>query len=333
MVDRLGGHRSPLQKKRLFTLAVIRAVAQVWDVAQKKGSKMKVFCAFCFIYLSLIAGGFASAGVGVERNLVFSSPNGKNLKLNLYRPVNFSGKLPVVVLIYGGGWMMRNQGSEIPRAKWLATNGYAVAVIDYRLSSEALFPAQIYDCKAAVRWLRANAANYSLDPDHIAAWGDSAGAHLAAMIGTTCNVPTLEGNLGNANESSKVQAVVDFFGPTDFSQMKTESLPGSWIDHDASNSPESLLIGGAIQENRDKVEQANPIKYVTRHAPPFFIAHGDRDLLVPWQQSQLLFEALENAKAHPVFYKIAGAGHGDSAFDSPMMRAAVLAFLDKNLKE
>lgn len=275
---------------------------------------MKIFCAFCSIYL-WVAVCFARTGVDVQRNLVFASPNGKNLELNLYRPANFSGRLPVVVLIYGGAWMMRNQGSEIARAKWLATNGYAAAVIDYRLSSEALFPAQIYDGKAAVRWLRANAANYSLDTDHIAAWGDSSGAHLAVMLGVTGNVPSLEGVLGNTNESSKVQAVVDFFGPTDFLQMKAESPPGSWIDHDASNSPESMLIGGAIQENRDKVEQANPITYVTHHAPPFFIAHGDHDLLVPWQQSELLFEALENVKAHPVFYKIAGAGHGDRAFD------------------
>src|SRR5215469_1185882 len=171
--------------------------------------------------------------VQVERNLVFADAGGKPLKLSLYRPENSSGNLPVVVLIYGGAWMMRNPGLEIPKAKWLAAHGYAAAVIDYRLSSEALFPAQIYDCKAAVRWLRANATDYSLDADHIAAWGDSSGAHLAAMLGVTGDVPPLEGVLGNTNESSKAQAVVDFFGPTDFSQMKAESLPGSWLDHDA----------------------------------------------------------------------------------------------------
>ena len=228
--------------------------------------------------------------------------------------------------------MMRNQWMETPKAKWLATHGFAAAVIDYRLSSEALFPAQIYDCKAAVRWLRANAAKHGLDAAHIGAWGESSGGHLASLLGVAGNVAALEGDAGNTNESSQVQAVVDFFGPTDFLQMEAHILPGSWLHHDSPDSPESRLIGGPIQENRDKAEQANPIKYATRDAPPFFIAHGEQDLLVPCNQSELLFEALKKAGDNVTFYKIAGAGHGDPAFDSVMMRAAVLAFLDKYLK-
>jgi acetyl esterase/lipase len=282
------------------------------------------------------ANGFAQAsnasGMEVERNLVFANVGKKNLKLDLYRPAIGSADVPVVVLIYGGAWIMRNQRMEIPRAKWLANHGYAAAVIDYRLSSEATFPAQIYDCKAAVRWLRANAAKYGLDAAHIGAWGDSSGAHLASLLGTAGNAPALEGDLGNTNESSQVQAVVDFFGPTDFLQMTAHSLPNSPINHDSPKSPESLLIGGAIQENPQKAAQANPIKYVTHDAPPFFIAHGDQDRLVPCNQSELLYEALKKARANVTFYKIAGAGHGDPTFDSVMMRAAVLAFLDKYLK-
>jgi acetyl esterase/lipase len=271
-------------------------------------------------------------GVKVERNLVFASIGKKHLKLNLYRPDNGSRNVPVVVLIYGGAWMMRNPGMEIPRAKWLARHGYAAAVIDYRLSSEALFPAQIYDCKAAVRWLRANAAKYRLDAAHIGAWGDSSGGHLACLLGTAGKVPALEGNEGNTNESGQVQAVVDFFGPTDFLQMQAHALPGSWLNHNSPKAPEALLIGGPVQENREKTERANPIKYVTHDAPPFFIAHGDQDTLVPCNQSELLFDALKKAHDNVTFYKIAGAGHEDPAFDSVMMRAAVLAFLDKYLK-
>ena len=298
---------------------------------------MKFFSVLLLLVTTLLpANGLAQmpnpAGVKVERNLVFASVGKKNLKLSLYLPDNNSSNVPVVILIYGGAWMMRNQWMEIPRAKWLALHGYAAAVIDYRLSSEALFPAQIYDCKAAVRWLRANAAKYGLDTAHIGAWGDSSGGHLASLLGTAGNVPVLEGSLGNTNKSSQVQAVVDFFGPTDFLQMEAHALPGSWIDHNSSKSPEALLIGGPVQENRDKAEQANPIKYVTRDAPPFFIAHGEQDLLVPCHQSELLFEALEQARDNVTFYKIAGAGHEDPAFDSVMMRGAVLAFLDKYLK-
>ena len=151
-------------------------------------------------------------------------------------------------------------------------------------------------------------------------------------MGTAGNVPALEGNLGNTNESSRVQAVVDFFGPTDFLQMQAHALPGSWLNHDSPNAPEALLIGGPLQQNKEKAEEANPIRYVTQDAPPFFIAHGDADLLVPCNQSELLFDALQKAQDQVTFYKIAGAGHGDPAFDSVMMRAAVLAFLDKYLK-
>jgi len=268
----------------------------------------------------------------VERNLVFARAGGKNLKLDLYLPDNRPGNAPVVILIYGGAWIMRNPGLEIPKARWLATHGYAAAVIDYRLSSEARFPAQIQDCKAAVRWLRANATKYGLDAAHIGAWGESSGGHLASLLGVTGGVAALEGDGGNTNESSRVQAVVDFFGPTDFLQMAAHSLPHSPIQHDSPTSPESLLIGGPIQENADKTEQANPIKYIMHDAPPFFIVHGEQDPLVPYNQSELLYAALKQARVNVTFYKIAGAGHGGPAFDTDMMRAAVLAFLDKYLK-
>ena len=285
------------------------------------------------LFANCVAHPPTSSAVKVERKLVFENTGGKSLALDLYRPANLAGKVPVVVLIYGGAWVMRNQGSEKPRAEWLARHGYAAAVIDYRLSSEALFPAQIFDCKAAVRWLRANSAQYKLDAGHIGAWGDSSGAHLACILGTAGKVPALEGDFGNTNESSQVQAVVDFFGPTDFLQMEAHALPGSPINHDSPGSPEALLIGGPIQLNKEKVEEANPITYVTEETPPFFIAHGDADPLVPYNQSELLYEALRKAQDQVTFYKIAGAGHGGPAFDSDMMRAAVLAFLDKSLKK
>lgn len=272
------------------------------------------------------------SGVQIERDLAFASFGGKSLKLHLYRPEKSSGNVPVVVLIYGGAWMMRNQAMATSKAIWLANHGYAAAVIDHRLSSEALFPAQINDCKAAVRWLRANAAKHGLDAAHIGAWGESSGGHLASLLGVAGNVAALEGDAGNTNQSSQVQAVVDFFGPTDLLQMGAHALPGSRMDHNSPRAPEALLVGGPVQENRDKAEQADPIKYVTHNAPPFFIVHGEQDPLVPCHQSELLFDALKKAQTNVTFYKIAGAGHGGPEFDSEIMRAAVLAFLNKHLK-
>jgi acetyl esterase/lipase len=205
-------------------------------------------------------------------------------------------------------------------------------VIDYRLSSEALFPAQLADCKAAVRWLRANAARYGLDADHIGAWGASSGAHLASLLGVTQGRAIINGDVLPREDSSEVQAVVDFFGPTDFLQMDAHARPGAPFKHDAPDSPESRLIGGPIQQNVEKVERANPIFYVKKGAPPFFIAHGDADPLVPYNQSELLFDRLKSAGDDVTFYKVAGAGHGTPEFSSDMMRAAVRAFLDRHLK-
>ena len=207
-----------------------------------------------------------------------------------------------------------------------------MAAVNYRLSQHAVFPAQVEDAKAAIRWLRANAKAYNLDPERIGIWGASAGGHLVALLGSSGGVTDLEGQGGHADQSSRVQAVVDFFGPTDFLQMDAHALPKSGMKHDPPHSPESRLIGGAIQENREKTGRANPIKYVTREAPPFFIVHGEQDPLVPIHQSELLDQALQQAKCNVTFYKIAGAGHGGPEFSSDMMQAAVQAFFDKHLK-
>src|SRR5262249_2990270 len=157
---------------------------------------------------------------------------------------------------------------------------------------------------------RANAKMYGLDPEHIGVWGASSGGHLAALLGTTGGVKELEGKGGNAEQSSRVQAVVDFFGPTDFLQMDAPAPQGPFFEHEPPNSPESRLIGGAIQKNVEKVKRANPIQYVTKDAPPFLIAHGERDPLVPCHQSELLHEALKRVGVEVTFHKIPGAGHG-----------------------
>jgi acetyl esterase/lipase len=271
-------------------------------------------------------------GTRVDRDLVFVTRGTQALVLDLYRPERADGPLPVVVWIYGGAWLTRGRTQQASAAAWLTTRGYAVAAIDYRLSSEAIFPAQLQDCRAAVRWLRANAAKYGLDAGRMGAWGASSGGHLATLLGLTGN----RAGFGEATSapagSSRVLAVVDFYGPTDFLQMDAHALPGAPFRHDAPDSPESRLVGGPIGQHRDRVAAANPITYVTADAPPFLIMHGEQDPLVPWHQSELLFEALQQAGVDVAFYKLAGAGHGGPAFDSTPTRGAVQAFFDRHLK-
>ena len=191
-------------------------------------------------------------------------------------------------------------------------------------------PAQLVDMKAAIRFLRANADSYNLDPARVAIWGTSSGGHMASLVGLTAENQAFTNEVHSA-ESDAVRAVVNFFGPTDFRRMN--DYP-SVIDHDAPTSPESVVVGGPIQDPRyrDKVNAYNPMTYVdaSRRAPPFLIMHGDRDALVPFNQSVLLYEALRDAGQVVGFYKVAGAGHGDRFF-TPSTLAVVTAFLKKHL--
>jgi acetyl esterase/lipase len=266
-------------------------------------------------------------GVKALRDLEYAKPDGKPQLLDLYLPQDAAGPLPLVVWIHGGGWQSgdKNGGPALPQVK----RGYAVASINYRLSREAIFPAQIHDCKAAIRWLRAHAKEYNIDPKRIGVWGSSAGGHLVALLGTSADVKELEGDEGNLDQSSRVQAVCDWFGPTDFCQMNAHMLAGAKLDHDGANSPESQLVGGPIQENKDKVAKANPITYVSKDDPPFLITHGDRDVLVPHHQSELLNDALKKAGVDVAFKTVEGAGHG---FGGPEVMKMVEEFFDKHLK-
>ena len=264
-------------------------------------------------------------GAIAHRDLAYV-PNGhERQKLDLYLPKNGTN-LPVIINIHGGAFRMGSKEQGVP-LEYLG-QGYAVASINYRLSQHAKFPSQIEDCKAAVRWLRAHAAQYGLDPKRFAAWGGSAGGHLAAMLGTTGE--TKEFDVGaNLEQSSRVQAVVDYFGPTDFLQMDAHRAPNG-MTHDPGNSPESELIGGAIQENKEKTSKANPITYVTPGDPPFLICHGDADPLVPHHQSELLEAALKKAGVSVTFYTVKGAGHG--GFKDPKVPELTREFLAKHLK-
>lgn len=255
-------------------------------------------------------------------------------KLDLYVPAG-TGPFPLIINIHGGGFMMGDKGNPDMADAFLAA-GYAVASINYRLSGEAKAPAQIQDAKAAVRWLRANAAKYKLDPQRFASFGASAGGNLAALLGTSCGAAAIEGpELGNADQSSCVQAVVDWFGPTDFLQMDAQFAGTACpVDHNAANSPESTLIGAPIQTRPEASRVMNPIAYVSAMAPPFLIQHGTADCNVPPQQGKLLADALTPLiGADKVTYTlIQGAGHGGSPFSAADNQKLVMDFLAKALK-
>ncbi len=200
---------------------------------------------------------------------------------------------------------------------------YVGVSVGYRLSGESIWPAQIHDCKAAIRWLRANAKKYNLDPEKIGVTGTSAGGHLVAMLGTSGDVPDLEGKLGDhLKESSRVQCVVDQFGPTELLTMGGR--------HNNANSPESKLVGGAIQENKKAAQNASPTSYVSKDDPPFLFIHGTKDPAVPFNQSERLQEALKKADLESVLVPVTGGGHGGFPRDEVAER--MRQFFDKHLR-
>jgi acetyl esterase/lipase len=260
-------------------------------------------------------------------------------KLDVYLPGEEDGPFPVILSIHGGAFKAGDKGDNqvLPMLEGLK-RGYAVVSINYRLSQEAIFPAQVYDVKAAVSWIRANAEQYKFNPDKIAAWGGSAGGHLSALLGTSGDVEELEDlTMGNEDQSSRVQAVVDWFGPTDFlkmdEQLKESKVKNPQI-HSVPDSPESELIGKNLIDAPELVRAANPETYITPDDPPFFIQHGEIDNLVPYQQSVNLASKLsaiigEEKVTIEVF---PDAGHGGPAFSTEQNINKVFVFLDQYMK-
>ena len=242
---------------------------------------------------------------------------------------------PLVVFVHGGAWklghpMVTNPVyTEIDIVGKLLAAGYAVARISYRFSSEAKFPTQLHDCKAAVRFLRNRAALFGVDPKRFAVMGDSAGGHLAALVGLTGGHRDLEGEVGETAGSSAVQGVVDWFGPADLLKMKEQAIPGGLTGQDDPDSAESALIGGSIQKLRDAAMAASPMTYVSRSAPPFLIQHGTHDRLVPIAQSRNLHSALVAAGVESTLKVVEGADHCFWGVDRSTVMPDVVAFLDR----
>lgn len=246
--------------------------------------------------------------VRVIREIEYASvPGFRPLLLDLHLPPS-GPERPVILFIHGGAWMFGSRTHGGPAFEdgffeRLVLAGFAVASVDYRLSGEAIFPAQLHDVKAAVRWLRRHASEHGLDGRRIVAWGESAGAHLAALLGLT------GADLDGAEESSEVAAVIAWYGPADLTTMQAQMPPGASVEHETPESPEGRLIGGRISELHDAAIAASPIGHVRPGAPPFQIKHGVDDRIVPCAQSEQLAAALRTAGVSVDTEWIEGADH------------------------
>ncbi|MBN9657614.1 MAG: alpha/beta hydrolase [Acidobacteria bacterium] len=240
--------------------------------------------------------------------------SGKGHLLDLYLPAGAPRPVPVVLWTAGSAWMAdtgKRSGGAL--AAQLNPAGYAVAGVSIRSSSQVKFPGQLHDIKAAVRWLRANAARYNLDPAHIGIVGDSSGGWTSAMTAVTGDAPEMEGSVGVTGVSSAVQAAVAFYPPTNFVTMDAWAVrPCTGTQcHDSENSPESRLVGCAIQTCPEKVKAASPMTYITPPDPPILILHGGSDPLVPHNQGEQFYMALNKACKEAIFLSLPKAGHGN----------------------
>ena len=265
-----------------------------------------------------------------HRDMAYVDNGHRRQKLDLFLPLTKSDKpLPLVIFVHGGGWKGGDKGSA-PVREFIEA-GFAVASLNYRLSQHAIFPAQINDCKTAVKWLRTNADQYNIDPNRFGAFGKSAGGHLVCLLGTTShNDQHADSSRKPDNKTSRVQAVCSWYGPTELLTMNQQSKKDSVIDHDDKNSPESLLVGGALQTKKDLAKSASPLEHVTPDDASFLIMHGSRDRLVPCLQSESLHQKLKSNGVNSQLMVIPDAGHG---FDRRKYLPNVIEFFQKELHE
>ena len=273
------------------------------------------------------------AEVAFEENVTYGKAGETELKLDLARP-DGDGPFPAIVFIHGGGWSQGSRQSYRGQIEDAARRGYVAATISYRLmqfdeskkettTATPNFPAQIHDAKAAVRWLRANAKKYNVDPDRIGVTGGSAGGHLSLLVGLTDPAANLEGDSGNPEQSSRVQAVVNVFGPTDMASCHEKSSV-AWIFR--------LFMGGTPAEAAERYKAASPITYVSEDDPPVLTLHGDQDALVPIEQARKLDEKMKAAGASHTLMVFAGQGHGFGGEDQQKAMNAMWVFFDEHLK-
>ncbi len=272
---------------------------------------------------------FVRGDVNLQANICYGKGGRRNLTFDMVRPLSSpSTSMPVLVYIHGGGWRSGNSQQGLAALTPFVKQGYCGVSLNYRHAPEAIFPAQIEDCKAAIRFLRSHASEYGIDPNRIGVWGASAGGHLAALLGTSGGIAALEGNSGAANVSSRVQAICDWYGPSDF----LADSPFNRSTRGYETMPVNDLLGGEPRRLRDKAKLASPVTHVSADDPPFLILHGTSDPVVPFSQSESLASALRKAGVQVQLYPIPGGGHGGAAFDTADVQALMSRFFNTVLR-
>ena len=273
-------------------------------------------------------------GIKMEKDIAYVPEGDAAQKLDLYLPETAAEKpLPLIVHIHGGGWV---GGSKFPcPAALMVLRGYAVASVEYRFSQKAIFPAQIQDCQAAIRWLRAHSQQYNFDTEHVGVVGGSAGGHLSSLVGTTGGKNAFPKIGGNEEQSDRVQAVCDIYGPADFSTVVKQATDDKNVKNifqfNTPRDPYSSLIGTKL-DDKTKADAVSPVHYVSQDNPPFLILHGTHDTLVPYAQSEEFAAVLKEKGVAVWLQKLPGSGHGGPAFGKPAVTELKLNFFDKYLK-
>jgi acetyl esterase/lipase len=297
---------------------------------------MKIIIPFFFLFFIVLTNGIAQTnsvidafpqGTILKSNIPYNNDTLQKHLLDIYLPANAKGKLPLVILIHGGGWLSNDKYADIGYMKQtvaeMVSNGFALASIDYRFSTQAVFPAQIQDCNRAVSFLYDNADKYGLDTKRFAVMGFSAGGHLASLLGLSKNNNVETFFMPGSSKSFSIKAVVDFYGPAELILF-----PGA----DNATSPEGILIGAAPLSRPDLAKAASPVTYVDKNDPPFLIVHGEKDELVSPKQSRLLSAWLNVAGVPNEVVMVKNAPHFGAMFDADSIRIKVIDFLKKEMK-
>jgi acetyl esterase/lipase len=280
---------------------------------------------FAIVVVWPLHGGDDKDKIKTAKNIVYGKGDDVDLELDLAMPAKGKGPFPAVVCIHGGGWQggSRKQMSNLTEV--LAKENFVAVTISYRFAPKYKFPAQIEDCKAAVRFLRANAAKYNIDPDRIGAVGFSAGAHLSCLLGTADEKAGLEGKGGNPKQSSRVQAVVSYFGPTDFTTKNWDpTVEAAFL---------VPFLGGKYEDKKDLYRKCSPIIYCSKDDPPFLFFHGTKDPLVGIDQSEKMVKALKDVGVSAELVTMPGDGHGWTGAKAAKTQAQTIQFFKDKLKK
>jgi acetyl esterase/lipase len=264
-------------------------------------------------------------GVAFEPDLEYANPDGQHLRLDLARPRTGEGPFPAIVCIHGGGFRAASRQCYNGLCLRLAGRGYVAVTVSYRLAPNYQFSAAVHDVRAAVRWLRAHALRYHVDPDRIDATGGSGGGHLAQFLGVTVDVKEFEGDSGSPGPSSRVACVVNYYGPSDFTRSYGKSVDAAEVL--------PLFLGGSLETARHRHILASPLYWVTPQAAPTLCVHGTKDPYVAYEQAVWLIDRLKAADVEAKLFTLEGAGHGFRGADADRAEQALLASFDQHLKK